>query len=115
MGNSWENEPLSRIAPHSLSSQQLCGELESALNISEESKLTVMQDTLTKRLNKVQEDYLPGTLYQGQGRCVQKHKGLRTHLNLTEKDGRFDPLSIMGCFNCGGDHLISKCPYPPIL
>ena len=112
VGNSWANEPLSRIAPHNVGFQQLYGELESALNLSRESKLAVMQDTLTKRLNKVQEDDLPGILYQGQGRYVQQHKGLGNRSNTTDKSGSFDPLSIMGCFNCEGDHLITKCPHP---
>ena len=77
--------------------------------------MAVMHDTLTKMSNKVQQGDLPGIIYQGQGQYVQQHKGLGNRPNLMDRGGRFYPLSIMGCFNCDGDHLISKCPYPTVV
>ena len=112
VGNSWANEPPSSIVPRNLGFQQLYGELQSTLNLPRESKLAVMQQTLTKRLNKFHEDDLPGILYQGQGRYVQQQKEIGNRSNTTDKGESFDPLSIPGCFNCEVDHLITNCAYP---
>ncbi|GAB0492781.1 hypothetical protein MMPV_004051 [Pyropia vietnamensis] len=44
VGNSWATEPLSRIATHRLTFQQLYGELEAALHLHNEARLAVMRD-----------------------------------------------------------------------
>ncbi len=42
----WATEPLSRIATHNLSFQQLYGELEAAHQLDKEAKLAVLRDKL---------------------------------------------------------------------
>lgn len=112
VGNSWATEPLSRIATHGLSFQQLYGELEAALHLDREAKLATIRDGATRRSDRDEE--VPGILYEGQGRYVKHHVGLRGNYGrgkVTRE--KFDPLSVMGCFNCDDpSHTIGKCPNP---
>lgn len=120
VGLSWATEPLSRIATHNLDFQQLYGELEAALHLKNEAKVAVMRDSVTTGRRKANADdtVVPGIMFLGQGRYVNRHKSVSDRRNMTGIQGqsssrveKFDPLVVMGCFNCDDpNHMISKCP-----
>lgn len=120
VGLSWATEPLSRIATHSLYFQQIYGELEAALHLKNEAKVAVMRDSITNGRKKRGSDVniVPGIMFQGQGKYLNRHKnvGDRRKIDGAQNQSwsgteRFDPLIIMGCFNCDDpNHMVSKCP-----
>ncbi|GAB0489865.1 hypothetical protein MMPV_001091 [Pyropia vietnamensis] len=65
VGNSWATEPLSRIATHCLTFQQLYGELEAALHLHNEACLAVKRDEIGHPAPK---NKVPGVFYASQGR-----------------------------------------------
>lgn len=114
VGNSWATEPLSRIATHSLTFQQLYGELEAALHLHIEARLAVMRDDITHGA-ATPEDKVPGILFAGQGRYMRRNKDIGKRHAAKGASGaqRFDPLSLMGCFNCDDrSHSLGDCPHP---
>ncbi len=109
---------MSRITTHNLDFQQLYGELEAALHLKNEAMVAAMQENITSNRRKTASDdnAVPGIMFQGQGRYSNRHKNLG---DRSKKDGtkgpssseteRFDPLIIMGCFNCDDpNHMVSK-------
>lgn len=114
VGNSWATEPLSRIATHSLTFQQLYGELEAALHLHNEARLAIMRDDITQG-TATPEDKVPGILFAGQGRYMRRNKDIGKRHAAKGGSGaqRFDPLSLMGCFNCDDrSHSLGDCPHP---
>lgn len=112
VGNAWATEPLSRIATHRLSFQQLYGELEAALHLHKEAQLAVIRDGGGPKSELGAPD-TPGILFEGQGRYVRRNVDLGRRLASSgSKSGSgFDPLSLMGCFNCDDPgHRMSECP-----
>ena len=129
IGMSWSSEPLSRVATHQLTFQQLYSELEAALQLDKESKLAVIRDRAQLNQRSVPHDSSTGILYTGQGRYYnnspyprerdprstgQPHASGRVYRSpLTARQkGKFNPLSVSGCFNCGGNHLLRDCTLP---
>lgn len=120
IGVPWATEPLSRIATHGLSFQQLYGELEAAQQLSKESRLAVLRDSVSPSASSFHgdESRIAGVLYSGQGTYARrntpswKRKGaVNRSPNASGK--RFDPLQIMGCFNCGNpSHMMNQCNKP---
>ncbi len=78
VGCTWETEPLSRIATHGLTVQQLYGELEAAPHLQREAQIAVMRDSATRTTKRSDgaEQKVPGILYQGQGRYLNRQNGL---------------------------------------
>jgi len=116
VGYPWANEPLSRVPTHNLSFQQLYGELEAALQLHGEAKQAIAKDNPA--------DGAPGStevatvLYAGQGVYGRPNKGIGaksaggTSRAGQRKEG-FDPLTLMGCFNCDDPgHTMRDCPHP---
>eukprot|EP00171_Calliarthron_tuberculosum_P001155 IDg1155t1 len=126
VGENRATEPLSRIATHALSFQQLYGELEAALHLERESKLAIMRDSVTmgRSRSAIEDNRVPGVLhfntdgandadvfYQGQGMYARAHKRLGDKSKQPRPMKRFDPLMVMGCFNCDDPgHVIRNCP-----
>ncbi len=118
----WATEPLSRIATHWLTFQQLYGEIEAALHLEKEAKLAVMRDNVgpSRRLKGESESNIPGILFQGHGRYVNPQKGLGNRSRKSPKNRNqgtssqnFDPLKVMGCFNYDDpSHTIKHCTKP---
>ncbi|GAB0496233.1 hypothetical protein MMPV_007545 [Pyropia vietnamensis] len=115
VGNSWATEPLSRIATHRLTFQQLYGELEAALHLHNEARLAIMRDEVAHGVQPP-EDKVPGILFAGQGRYMHRNKDIGKRFNTAKGGGgakRFDPLTVMGCFNCDDrSHSLGDCPHP---
>lgn len=66
----WSHEPLSRVATHGLSFQQLYGELEAAFQLQKEAKQATLRDAAT-RTKDLGEDDVPGILFTGQTRYAK--------------------------------------------
>lgn len=129
VGMPWSSEPLSRVATHSLTFQQLYAELEAALQLDKESKLATLRDQVQiQRKVAIPEETL-GIHYIGQGRYLNNPgtfrgrkpvKSARFNQRPTSsysgeqrsRKSPFDPLTVLGCFNCGGNHLIKDCRKP---
>ena len=124
VGRPSSNEPLSRVATHQLTFQQLYSELEAAVQLHKGSKLAILRDRAQLRRRTLPEDDSAGIMCAGQGRYY--HGTAPSHLGKARKPcvpssvprgtgvkpaqrGQFDPLSISGCFNCGGNHLVKDC------
>lgn len=106
VGYDRSHEPLSWVATHNLSFQQVYGELEAALQLNKEAQVALLRDKASNS-NREHDDEVIVTNFAGQGRYA-KHN--RSRVATTTK---FNPLSFAGCFNCGGtDHLIKNCPKP---
>lgn len=115
VGNAWATEPLSRIATHRLTFQQLYGELEAALHLHNEARMAVMRDEVARGPTPA-EDKVPGILFAGQGHYVRRNRDFGKRHGAVKGSGsepRFDPLSLMGCFNCDDrSHSLGNCPHP---
>eukprot|EP00170_Pyropia_yezoensis_P002751 contig_11549_g2756 len=94
VGNTWATEPLSRIATHRLTFQQLYGELEAALHLHNEARLASMRDEVAQG-PRTPEDKVPGILFAGQGRYVRKNKDIGKRFETSKGSGAFNPLSLM--------------------
>ncbi len=116
VGSPWATEPLSRIATHGLTFQQLYGELEAALHLHKEARLAVAHASASgHRLPSTQD--VPGILFAGQGRYARPNRGSATgHTKRAGSSSRpsgHNPLAIMGCFNCDdAAHTMKDCPRP---
>ena len=125
---SWSNEPLSRVATHKHTFQQLYAELEVALQLDNEATLANLRDSVGKRGRMPVPENTSGVLYTGQGRYMNDLSALRrkfakparpfnrgwnrgTPSRATTR-AKFDPLSVQGCFNCGGNHFLKECSEP---
>ncbi len=112
VGYDWATEPLSRVSTHKLGFQKLYGELQAALFQHQEAKRARIQDAASGVATKMDDDNEVSTFYQGQGRYERKHVGVGNRA-VQQSTGRFNPLSIMGCFNCDNPkHTINDCPLP---
>ena len=112
VGYVWATEPLSRIASQGLSFQQLYGELEAALQLSKEAKIAAMRDRMESRRSQADQDEpnIVGILYTGQGKYAFRNKGRSKRVSPKKNDKGVNPLSIMGCFNCGDpSHMLKDC------
>lgn len=117
VGDPWVTEPLSRISTHSLTFQQLYGELKSALHLYREANLAKRHDTMVKRTSSPKNEDIPGILYKRQGRYFRKHAGIgnrtKRETGPETKAANFDPLSTVGCFNSGDPgNTIGDCAKP---
>lgn len=122
VGYDWSREPLSRVATHSLTFQQLYGELEAAVQLDKESKLANLQDRASSVGDQgVESDGgIASINYAGQGRYSIPTKGRRTSYGQGRQIGydngsknKIDPLSLVGCFNCGEkSHFARDCTRP---
>lgn len=107
IGYSWSHEPLSRVATHGLTFQQLFGELESALQLDKEAQIAMLRDKASKSYRNV-NDEVELVNYAGQGRYKFNQIG-----NSFKNAKEFDPLSVAGCLNCGNPaHVLKDCPKP---
>lgn len=116
VGSPWATEPLSRIATHGLTFQQLYGELEAALHLHKEARLAVAHASASGHRTPATQD-VPGILFTGQGRYARPSRG--TAAGRAKRTGGLsrpagvDPLAIMGCFNCDdAGHTMKDCPRP---
>ncbi|CDF36767.1 unnamed protein product [Chondrus crispus] len=129
VGMPWSSEPLSRVATHQLTFQQLYSELEAALQLDKESKIAIIRDHAQLNQRSVSHDSWAGILYTGQGRYYnnspyprerdqtstrQPRFGGRAFRSpsTTKQKVKFNPLTVSGCFNCGGNHLLRDCTLP---
>lgn len=119
VGYEWATQPLSRVATHNLSFQQLYGELEFQLHLAREAKIANVRDKVNGRSSGDQDEAsVPGMLYQRPGRYGRSQKGFangRSSSNTRAQPAhkKFDPLTVMGCFNCDEPgHMINQCPKP---
>ena len=121
IGQPWATEPLSRIATHELSFQQLYGELEAALHLSREAKLANLRDRVICTTSKPADEdigQVPGILFQGPGRYANSRKFVGDNRDGTEyprsgatNAAKRSPLNMMGCFNCDSpNHMLKNCP-----
>lgn len=116
VGYDWATQPLRRVATHSLTFQKLYGELEFQLHLSREAKLANIRDKITRGSSSNEtEGTVPGILYQGPGHYARRHNGVgdtrRAATSGASSVGykKFDPLLIMGCFNCDDPgHMVSR-------
>ncbi len=73
--------------------------------------------TRTTKRSDGAEQKVPGILYQGQGRYLNRHKGLGdcSQRGIPQKyqkpaSEKFDTLVIMGCCNCDDpNHTVKQC------
>lgn len=127
VGTPLSSEPLSRVATHQLTFQQLYAELESALQLDSESKLAVIGDRAQLGARVIPQGDSAGLLYTGQGRYrhdtnflhrVSRQLLLDHRLTLRSPGKKFphgrkfDTLSISGCINRDGKHLLNDCSLP---
>ena len=127
VGTPWSNEPLSRVATHQLTFQRLYAEVEAALQLHKKPNLAMLRARAQLGRRTLPEDDSARIMYAGQGRCyhvtassqlgkARKPYGLSSVPRGTgakpARTGQFDPLSIFGCFNCGGSHLLKDCTLP---
>eukprot|EP00170_Pyropia_yezoensis_P004054 contig_16673_g4065 len=112
VGNNWATEPLSRIATHRLTFQQLYGKLEAALHLHNEARLAITRDEVAHG-PRTPENKVPGILFADQGRYVRKKKDIGKRFETSKGSGAFNPLSLLGCFNCDDfTHSLGDCPHP---
>ncbi|GAB0496835.1 hypothetical protein MMPV_008156 [Pyropia vietnamensis] len=116
VGSPWATEPLSRIATHGLTFQQLYGELEAALHLHKEARLAVAHANSSSSRPLTTQD-VPGILFSGQGRYARPVTNSSAFTNKRPggvyRAGRGNPLAIMGCFNCDDPaHTMKDCPHP---
>lgn len=112
VGYEWATEPLSRVSTHKLGFQKLYGELQAALFQHQEAKRALLQHAASGIASKVDDINEPETHYQGQGRYERKHVRVGNRA-VGQNTVRFNPLSVMGCFNCDNPkHTINDCPLP---
>ncbi len=94
IGREWATEPLSRIAIHNLSFQQLYGELEAANQLSKEEKMTILRDNIGPKQQRADDDEskIAGVLYAGQGRYAYKNSRRAQTLRSKKPPQRVDTL-----------------------
>lgn len=123
MGHTWVTDPLSRIATHGLTFQQLYGELEAAMHLEREAKRAIIQDnagssTLVRSESK---EAIPGIMFEGQGQYVRSKRGVgRTfrNMNQSRKVGwrgqkQNETPKFVVYFNCDdSNHKIRQCLKP---
>ena len=128
VGMPWSSEPLSRVATHQLTFQRLYSELEAALQLDKESKLAIIRDRARLDQRRGPHDHSTGILYTGKGRYYNnspypsERNSTSTHRrfsgrafrspSMSKPKGKFNPLSVSGCFNCGGNHSLRDCTLP---
>eukprot|EP00171_Calliarthron_tuberculosum_P002786 IDg2786t1 len=102
-----------------LSFQQLYGELEAALHLAREANLANLRDKASgsSRSVAIEDSQVSGILFQAPRRYARPHKGVSdTRYNgkgraNSSSSQRFDPLLVMGCFNCDDpNHMVRACP-----
>jgi len=115
IGYTWTAQPLSRIATHNLSFQQLYAELCSSLSLSRENANAVARDRILSGSGSV-DDESTGITFQGQGQYSMRNYGVGNRAGAVQgatTAPRFDPFTIMGCCNCDDPkHTINICPKP---
>ena len=115
IGCTWATEPLSRIDTHNLSFQQLYTELSSSLSLCRESANSVARDRILSGSGSVVDD-TADNMFQGQGQYSMRNQGVGNRAGAIRGAStapHFDPLTIMGCFNCDDPkHTINNCPKP---
>lgn len=91
------------MASHQLTFPQLYGEWESALQLSEEAKLEMMQEKVIRPANHA-ADRITGTNYVASLAFIE-------HAEAKKLDGKPKPsLDIQGCFRCNSSaHLAKDC------
>jgi len=111
----WDAEPLSRIKTHNFSFQQLYAELCSSLSLRRESANFVARDCILSRSGSVADDSADIT-FQGRGQYSIRNHGVGNRAGAIQgatTAPRFDPLTIMGCFNFDDPkHTIDKIQNP---
>lgn len=112
VGYPWATEPLSRIPTARLGFQQLYGELQSTLFLCEEAKRAVLQDSAINAKPVAASSGAMDVLYGGQRWYATNPKD-KGGYGSGKPSGRFNPLSVMGCFNCDKpNHSAKDCPEP---
>ena len=122
-GYVWTTEPLASVAISGLNFQQLYGELESQLQLSREAETARQKDEIFSRNRNRHPDHqedVPGILFAGQGRYARRPSTVRFNrptktstVPAGKREGRFDPLTVTGCFNCGElGHMVKNCNSP---
>lgn len=112
VGYSGATEPLSRIPTAQLGFQQLYVELQSALFLSTEAKRALVQDGAVTAKPVATSSGTLDVLYEGQRWYANNPKG-KMDRAAGKTASRFNPLSLMGCFNCDKpDHAAKDCPAP---
>lgn len=89
----------------------LNGELEAVLQLDKEAKLAPQRyGALLQRIPQFEEHL--GVHFAGQGRYKYNPRKVRKCGNGTGRQ-RFNPLDIVGYFNCGDlDHMLKDCRKP---
>jgi len=108
-------KPQSSIATHNLSFQQPYAKLSWSLSLSRESANAVARDRIISGSGSV-ADGTAGIMFQGQGQYFMRKQGVGNQAGAirgTTTAPRFDPLTIMGCFNWDDlNHRITNCSKP---
>jgi len=116
LGYEWATEPLSRVATHSLSFQQLYGELAASLQLHTAAKRA--KDKRSSMSDGSVKSELASVMFAGQGVYGRPNTGVGASSpagtsRAIQRKERFDPLSLMGCFNCDDpSHTMRDCPRP---
>lgn len=102
-GSPWATRPLSRVATHGLTFQQLSSEVEAPLHQKNEARLAVAHATASGNCPPAAQD-VPGIVFTGQGRYAWPSRGIASgsakRKSGFSRRGGVDPLSITGCFKC---------------
>jgi len=116
LGYEWATEPLSRVATHDLSFQQLYGELAASLQLHSAAKRA--KDRRSSIADGQVKSELASVMFAGQGVYGRPKTGVGATSaagasRAVQRKDRFDPLSLMGCFNCDDPgHTMRDCPRP---
>eukprot|EP00170_Pyropia_yezoensis_P002754 contig_11560_g2759 len=111
VGNNWATEPLSCVATHLRTFQQLYGALEAALYLRNKAPLAVMGTEVGHGPWKL-EDKVQGILFAGHGRYGRKKKSVAKRFDSSKSNGGCDPLFPIGCFNSDDrSHSLDECPH----
>ena len=116
LGYEWATEPLSRVATHDLSFQQLYGELAASLQLHTAAK-RAKDRRLSMAVGPVKSE-LARVMFAGQGVYGRPKTGVGATSaagpsRAVQRKDRFDPLSLMGCFNCDDpNHTMRDCSRP---
>lgn len=123
VGISWARPPLGRLATVEMSFEQLYAELVSSLQLEEEFEEANDPVPSAASTAPATQGGAKQTFFAGQGMYGRPSKGVGSTRPGYSKSGgppakdgrggRFDPLSIAGCFNCDDPkHLLKNCPKP---
>ena len=97
VGSGWSHEPLSRVATHGISFQQIYGELEAALQLQKEAKQAMLRDSATKNKALGYGDDIPGILFAGQtryGKHPSSNRFFRSSRGFRPRNPEQDLVSI---------------------